>query len=306
MVASNPVLIAGAGGVGRTVLEQLRAQDVPVRAMVRRDDDRAAELRALGADVVLGDLTRPERVAAALEGVGCMYFAMPVSPDHLLAAAVVATVAREHGQLVGLVGMSQMTVSQMTATSTAESHQQRLHWLAERVFDWSGLPVVHIRPTSFLNNPLFTTLAAQSIRENGTIALPFGNGRTSPIAVDDVARVLSTVLRDPAPHIGHVYELTGPRAVDMTEMAEEFARALGRPVSYVDVPLERWRAEVLAKAGLPPHTEQHIATMARLHRENRYDRASDDVERVTGIPPQTIEAFVADRRDFYLGSGPGG
>ncbi len=301
MVASDLVLIAGVGGVGRTVLDRLRAQDVPVRAMVRRDDERAAELRARGAEVVVGDLTRPESVAAALEGVGRMYFAMPVSPDHLLAATVVATVAREHGDLAGLVDMSQMTVSQMTATSTAESHQQRLHWLAEQVFDWSGLPVTHIRPTSFLDNPLFTTLAAQSIRENGTIALPFGTGRTSPVAMDDVARVVATVLSDPAPHVGHVYELTGPRTVDMTEMAEEFSRALGRPVSYVDVPLDRWRAEVLSKAGLPPHTEQHLATMARLHRENRYDRASDDVERVTGVPAQTIEAFVAARRDFYLG-----
>jgi uncharacterized protein YbjT (DUF2867 family) len=301
MVASDLVLIAGVGGVGRTVLDRLRAQDVPVRAMVRRDDERAAELRARGAEVVVGDLTRPESVAAALEGVGRMYFAMPVSPDHLLAATVVATVAREHGDLAGLVDMSQMTVSQMTATSTAESHQQRLHWLAEQVFDWSGLPVTHIRPTSFLDNPLFTTLAAQSIRENGTIALPFGTGRTSPVAMDDVARVVATVLSDPAPHVGHVYELTGPRTVDMTEMAEEFSRALGRPVSYVDVPLDRWRAEVLVKAGLPPYTEQHIATMARLHRENRYDRATDDVVRLTGVPARTIEAFVAARRDFYLG-----
>ncbi|MFC9914602.1 NmrA family NAD(P)-binding protein [Streptomyces sp. NPDC127197] len=301
MVASNLVFLGNAGGVGRTVLGQLRAQGVPVRAMVRRDDDRAAELRGLGAEVVLGDLTRPESVAAALEGVGRMYFAMPVSPDHLLAATVVASVAREHGNLDALVSMSQMTVSQMTATSTAESHQQRLHWLAEQVLNWSGLPVVHIRPTTFLDNPLFTTLPARSIRENGTIALPFGTGRTSPVAVEDVARVVATVLRDPAPHIGHVYELTGPRTVDMTEMAEEFSRALGSPVTYVDVPLDRWRAEVLAKAGLPSHTEEHIATMARLHRENRYDRATDDVQHVTGVPARSVEAFVAARKDFYLG-----
>jgi uncharacterized protein YbjT (DUF2867 family) len=298
---SGLVLIAGAGGVGRAVLERLRAQDVPVRAMVRRDDDLAQRLRALGAEVALGDLTRPELVAAALNGVGRMYFAMPVSPDHLLAATVVASVAREYGQLDCLVGMSQMTVSQMSATSTEESHQQRLHWLAEQVLNWSGLPVVHIRPTSFLDNPLFTTLAARSIRENDTIALPFGTGRTSPVAVDDVARVVATVLRDPSPHIGHVYELTGPRAVDMNEMAEAFSRALGRRVTYVDVPLEWWRTEVLAKAGLPPHTEEHIATMARLHRENRYDRTSDDVRRVTGVPPQTIEEFVAGRTKLYLG-----
>src|SRR5215510_12706805 len=300
MVASKLVLIPGAGGVGRAVFAQLCAQDVPVRFMVRREDERAAELKRLGAEVVIGDLTRPETVAAALQGVSRMFFAMAVSPDHLLAATVVASVAKEYGELEVLVDLSQMTVSQMTATSTTESHQQRLHWLAEQVFNWSGLPVVHIRPTVFLDNPLFTTLAARSIRENGTIALPFGSGRTSPVAVDDVARVVASVLRDPAPHIGRVYELTGPRTVDLTEMAEEFSRALQRPVSYVDVPLEWWRAEVLAKAGLPPHTEQHIATMARLHRENRYDRASDDVERVTGVPGQTIERFVAGRRDFYL------
>ena len=300
MGASKLVLIPGAGGVGRAVFAQLCAQDVPVRCMVRREDERAAELKGLGAEVVIGDLTRPETVAAALQGVARMFFAMSVSPDHLLAATVVASVAKEYRKLEALVDLSQMTVSQMTATSTEESHQQRLHWLAEQVLNWSGLPVVHIRPTVFLDSPLFTTMAARSIRENGTITLPFGAGRTSPVAVDDVARVVATVLRDPAPHIGHVYELTGPSSVDMTEMAAVFSRVLDRPVSYVNVPLDRWQAE-LSRLGLPPHTEQHVATMAQLHRDNRYDRIADGVERVTGMPPQSIEAFVAARRDFYLG-----
>ena len=300
MVANNLVLIPGGGGVGRAVFVKLRAQNVLVRFMVRREDERAAELKGLGAEVVIGDLTRPETVAAALQDVGRMFFAMAVSPDHLLAATVLASVAKEYGKLEALVDLSQMTVSQMTATSTEESHQQRLHWLAEQVLNWSGLPVVHVRPTVFLDTPLFTTMAARSIRENGTIALPFGSGRTSPVAVDDVARVVATVLRNPAPHIGHIYELTGPRSVDMTELATAFTRALDRPVTYVNVPLDRWQAG-LSRLGLPPHTEQHVATMAKLHRDNRYDRTADGVERVTGIPPQSIEAFVAARRDFYLG-----
>jgi uncharacterized protein YbjT (DUF2867 family) len=299
MVANNLVLIPGARGVGRAVFEHLSAEDVPVRFMVRHEDERAAEVKGLGAEVVIGDLTRPETVAAALQGVSRMFFAMAVSPDHLLAATVVASVAKEYGKLEALVDLSQMTVSQMTATSTEESHQQRLHWLAEQVLNWSGLPVVHIRPTVFLDTPLFTTMAARSIQENGTIALPFGTGRTSPVAVDDVARVVATVLRDPAPHIGHVYELTGPHSVTMTELAAAFSRALDRPVSYVDVPLDRWQVG-LSRMGLPPHTEQHVATMARLHRDNRYDRTTDGVEHLTGIPPQSIEAFVAARRDLYL------
>ncbi|MFF3517843.1 NmrA family NAD(P)-binding protein [Streptomyces sp. NPDC002573] len=300
MVASNLVLIPGAGGVGRAVFEDLRAHDVPVRFMVRREDERAAELRALGAEVVIGDLTRPETVAAALQGVTRMYFAMAVSPDHLLAATVVTSVAKAYGKLEALVDLSQMTVSQMTATSTEESHQQRLHWLAEQVFDWSGLPVVHIRPTAFLDTPLFTMMAARSIQASGTIALPFGTGRTSPVAVDDVARTVATVLRAPAAHIGQIYELTGPRSVDMTELAAEFSRALGRQVTYVDVPPERWEAQ-LPKMGMAPHLVQHVATMARLHRDNRYNRTADGVQRVTGAPAQSIEEFVAARKDFYLG-----
>lgn len=300
MTTNKLVLIPGAGGVGRRVFEYLRAQDVPVRFMVRREDERAAQLRALGAEVVVGDLTRPETVATAMRGVTRMYFAMRVSPDHLLAATVVASVAREYGKLDALVDLSQMTVSQMTAVSTSESHQQRLHWLAEQVFDWSGLPVVHVRPTSFLDNPLFTSLAARTIRTSGTIELPFGTGRTSPVAADDVARVVAAVLGDPAAHIGQVYELTGPRSVSMDELAMEFSRALDRPVTYVDVPPERWEADVLAKAGLPAHIERHTAVMGRLHRENRYDRTADGVERVTGTPPRSIEAFVAARKDFYL------
>ncbi|WP_086842815.1 NmrA family NAD(P)-binding protein [Amycolatopsis kentuckyensis] len=295
------VLVTGAGGIGRRVTERLRAHDVPVRVLVRRDDDRAAEVRARGAEVVTGDLTRPDTVAAALDGVRRVYFGLSVSPDQLLAATITATVAKEHADLDVLVDMSQMTVSQMTATSTAESHQQRLHWLTERVFDWSSLPVAHVRPTAFLDNPLFTTLAARSIRENGTLALPFGTGRTSPVAAEDVARVVATILREPGEHPGKVYELTGPRTLDLAGVAREFSEALGRTVTYVDVPLEWWRTEVLAKAGLPPHTEQHIATMARLHRENRYDRATADVERITGKRPLTVEEFVAARKDYYLG-----
>ncbi|WP_197039009.1 NAD(P)H-binding protein [Herbidospora cretacea] len=298
-MAGRLVLVPGARGLGRKVLERLHRMDVPVRAMVRHNDQRAADLRALGVEVVIGDLTRPETVAAALDGVSRMYFGMAVSSDHLLAAAVVASVAKDMRVLDGLVDLSQMTVSQMTATSTGESDQQRLHYLAERVFDWSGLPVTHVRPTVFLDNPLFTTLAARSIRENGTIALPFGSGRTSPISSDDVARVVAVILRDPSPHVGEVYQLTGPNTLDMHGMAEEYAKALDRSVTYRDVPLDQWIAEVLPKAGLPPHTQQHVATMARLHRENRYDRATDDVFRVTRQPAQTVERFVAEHRSLF-------
>jgi uncharacterized protein YbjT (DUF2867 family) len=303
MAEPGLILVTGAGGgiggVGSKVVALLRERGRAVRAMAHHDGDRADALRALGADVVVGDLTRPADVATALDSVQRMFFSMSLAPSYLEAAATVATVARAVGKLDALVAMSQMTVSQMDALSMSESHHQRLHWLSEQVLNWSGLPVVHVRPTLFLDNPLFTTLAARSIGDSGTIRLPFGTGRTSPVTTDDVARVVASALTDPKPYIGRVLELTGPRSQDMNGVADEYGRALSRPVTYVDVPWETWAEQVLAGAKLGPYVDEHIATVARLHRENRYDRVTATVEEVTGRPAESVEQFIARRREMF-------
>ena len=296
-------LITGAGGgigsVSRGVVDLLLDDGQQVRAMVHRDDDRADGLRELGAEVVVGDLTNPQDVATAMTGVDRMFFNMSVSPDYLTATSIVCAVAREAAPLEVLVNMSQMTVSQMTLTSTSESKQHRLHWLAEHIINWAGLPAVHVRPTIFMENPLLTMLAANSIHDRGVLVLPFGAGKTSPIAAADVARVVAAILRDPEGRIGTIYELTGPEVLDINGIAGQYSRALGRPVTAQDIALDDWRTQVLDPIGLPPHVAQHIATMARLHREGRYNRSTDDVARITGTPAQTVEQYVAEHRDVF-------
>jgi len=296
-------LVTGAGGgvgsVSRRVVELLLDDGEHVRAMVHRDDERADQLRALGAEVVVGDLTRAGDIVVAMQGASRMFFNMSVSDEYLLATTEVCAVALEAGTPNAIVNMSQMTVSQMTLTSTGESHHQRLHWLAEHVLNWSGLPVIHVRPTAFLDNPLFTILAAPTIRDRAALVLPFGTGHTSPIAAADVARVVAALLHDPADRIGNVYELTGPQVLDVDGLAAQYGRALGRTVAGEDVPYDEWQRKVLAPIGLPEHVQQHIATMARLHREDRYNRATDDVEQITGRPAQTVEQYVASNRDLF-------
>jgi uncharacterized protein YbjT (DUF2867 family) len=298
-------LITGAagkiGGVSRSVVEMLLDKGEPVRAMVHREDARAQRLRDLGAEVVVGDLTDPRNVVDAMTGVERMFFNMSVSLDYLEATAIVCATARELGGYDVIVNMSQMTVSQMTLTSTEESHQHWLHWLSEEVMNWSGGPVVHIRPTVFLDNPLFTMLARRSVHDRGVLPLPFGTGRTSPISAVDVARVVVALLLDPADRIGDVYELTGPEVLDMNGLAEHYARALGRPVTAEDTPHDEWTRQYLRTAGLPDHVQQHISTMARLHREDRYNRASDDVETLTGEPAQTVEQYIASNPKLFGG-----
>lgn len=296
-------LVTGAGGgvgsVSRRVVEMLLEAGQSVRAMVHHDDARADRLRGIGAEVVVGDLANPADVAGAMRDVSRMFFNMSVSPDYLQATTIVCAVAREGGAIDVIVNMSQMTVSQMTLTSTEESRQHRLHWLAEHVMDWSGVPRVHLRPTVFVDNPLFTVLGMDSVRERDVLALPFGSGHTSPIAATDVARVASTVLLDPAQRNGDVYELTGPEVLDIDGLAEQYSRALGRPILGVDVPYDDWVQRVLVPAGLPAHVEQHIATMARLHRQGRYNRRTDDVERVTGQPAQTVAEYIVAHPDIF-------
>jgi NAD(P)H dehydrogenase (quinone) len=95
-----------------------------------------------------------------------MYFGMSVSAGYLEATVIAAAAARERGDLEVLVNISQMTVSQMTLTEMTESPQHRQHSLAELVLNWSGVPVVHVRPTVFLENPPFMSLAARSIAKD--------------------------------------------------------------------------------------------------------------------------------------------
>jgi uncharacterized protein YbjT (DUF2867 family) len=289
----------GVGGVSRTVVEELRSRGEQVRALVHRDDERADSLRALGAEVVVGDLTVPQDVVDAMAGADRMFFSMSVSPDYLQATAVVCAAALESGRLEVIVNMSQMTVSQMTLTSTDESRQHRLHWLAERVMNWSGLPVVHVRPTVFLDNPILTWLAAPSVRERNLLVLPFGVGKTSPIAATDVARLVSAVLLDPVDRIGAVYELTGPESLDIDGLAAAYGRGLNRPITGADIAQDAWVTDVLQPLGLPAHVQQHLATMARLHRAGRYDRSTDDVEQITGQPALSVEQYVAANAELF-------
>jgi uncharacterized protein YbjT (DUF2867 family) len=298
----QPILVTGAagrvGGIGRTIVELLRARGLPVRAMVRRDDDRAAALRAIGAEVVVGDLTRAEDVLRVFAGIRRVYFGLSVSGQYLEITTTAAAIARHYGTLELFLNISQMTVSQMSATHLTPSPQHRQHWLAEQVLTWSGLPVIELRPTVFLENPFFLDWAAESIAASSQIRLPFGTGHTSPIAARDVAEVAATILAADKPELGRVYELTGPRSEDLTAVAAEYSSALGRRIEYVDVPLAQWETELRAR-GLPEHLVHHLATMAQLHAANAYDRSTPTVAEVIGRPATSVRDFVvANARAF--------
>ena len=289
----NPILVTGAAGsvgsIGRTLTELLLARGHKVRALVRREDNRAEALRQLGAEVVQGDVTDLESMHRAIDGCVRIYFGMSVSPAYLEATVNTAAVARDHG-VDAFVNMSQMTVSQMSIRETTDSPQHKQHWLAELALSWSGLPVVTVRPTIFLEG-FFLQLAAPRLQAADELALPMGNGKTSPISAVDVARAVAVILDDPAPHIGRSYDLTGPESADLDTFAAEFSEALGRHIEYRDVPVAAF-GEGLRQAKFPEYVVRHLVAVVELTRQGRYDRMTDTFRTLTGETPVSVRDFV--------------
>lgn len=289
----SPILVTGAAGdlgaIGRNLTALLLNKGHKVRALVRREDERAEALRQLGAEVVQGDLTDLDSMHRAIDGVARIYFGMSVSPAYLEATVNTVAVAKHHG-IEAFVNMSQMTVTQMSITETTDSPQHKQHWLAEQALAWSGLPVVTVRPTVFLES-FFLRLAAAGVRDNEELALPLGNSKTSPISAVDVACAVSVILDNPASHIGQVYNLTGFESADLDHYARVFSEALGHKIRYRDVPLSAW-TDQLRQFGVPTHLLNHLTVMAELHQQGRYDRMTDDLFKLTGKPPTNVYDFV--------------
>src|SRR5258708_37745072 len=166
---ASPILVTGAAGrvgaVGRTVTELLLQQRKAVRAMVRTEDERAQALRDMGAEVVVGDLLDLDSMHRAIAGCETMYFGMSVSDSYLVATVNTAAVAK-HYDVKAFINMSQMTLSQMSITETTASPQQKLHWLAQQAPVWAGLPVVHARPTVFLERSFLVVPSLSASNSN--------------------------------------------------------------------------------------------------------------------------------------------
>src|SRR5258706_15842190 len=182
----SPILVTGAAGeigsIGRHLSAMLIAKGHKVRAMVRREDERAEALRQLGAEIAIGDLTDLQSVHRAIKGCKRIYFSMSVSAAYLEATVNFAAVARHHG-VEAIVNMSQMTVTGMSITETTDSPQHKLHWLAEQAVTSAGLPLATGPATPFMEG-FFLRLAANGVREADARGLALGNAQSCPIAAD--------------------------------------------------------------------------------------------------------------------------
>ena len=177
-------------------------------------------LQELGAEVVIGDLLNLNDVRLALRGIRGAYLVYPLSPTLVQATAIFAQAAKE-AEVEIVANMSQWN-SRPSAKSPATINQ----WLSEQVFDWSPVPVAHLRATFFCEWLLWV---ARSVRQ-GVMMMPWD--ANSPVAVEDLAQVIVAILENPVTHSGKTYPLCGPAVHSFAEVAEIASRVLGTHMTY--------------------------------------------------------------------------
>jgi NAD(P)H dehydrogenase (quinone) len=252
----------------------------------------AAALRARGVEVAIGNFSDIDSLRAALEGVAAAYFLSPIAPGIIDATAYFAQASKEAG-VTAIVN-----VSQISARREARSHAAQDHWIAERIFGWSGIATTHLRPTFFaewLSYPYF----AKEISARKRIEFPFANARHAPIAAEDQGRLVGFILADPAPHAGQIYTLHGPAEMDHNEIARAMSEALGTEISYSPIEIEEFRRRMEETYHFPPFLVQHLVEVSRDYRDGVFAGTNDVIERITGEPPMTVQTFISRHRDAF-------
>jgi uncharacterized protein YbjT (DUF2867 family) len=283
------ILITTANGAtGRPMVDYLLQGGFNVRAMVRRDDERAQELREAGAEVVLGDLLNFRDVRAALDGVQRAYFNYPVA-DGLVEAAVMFAQAAKEQKLELIVNMSHLQSRPYARSKTTQNH-----WLSEQVFDWSGVPTTHLRITLFMQWLLYIS---RGIRY-GRYAMPFnGDSRFAPIAGRDIALTAANIFASPEKHRGQTYRLTGPVEYSHQELAAEVSRVLGKDLPFEQVTVTTF----LESIGRENDTVKlkHFEAVTIDQQEGLLAGVSDTAPSINGQPLMTVEEFINENRSLF-------
>ena len=285
------VLITGAtGATGGNAIKKLLELKVPVRALVHKVDERSEKLSSQGVEIVPGDLSDFEAVSEALKGITAAYFVFPVKvPGILEATAFFAQAAIEQG--VGAI----VNMSQISARRIAKSQAAQNHWIAELLWDRSGIPVTHLRPTFFAERLMYLS---ESIREKNMFPLPFGNARYAPIAAEDQGRVIAAILNDSAEHAGKIYPLYGPKELTQYDVADILTQVLARKITYVPMEIEPFK-QVLKDMGFTPHFIQHISAVAQDCRDGVFSGTNDLVEKLTGQKPLQLVDYIAKHKAAF-------
>lgn len=276
------ILVTGATGkVGQEVVRQLAAENVPVRALVR-DPTRASHIRLPGVEIVAGDLGRPETLPPALADVDRVFLLSAADPAQVGLQGNLIDAARRAGA---------RHIVKVSVAGGPDSGTQigRWHWATEKQIEVSGVAFTFLRPNFYMQQLL---MFAPSIAATGSFSLPLGAGEIAMVDARDVAAVAARALTDDG-HERKIYDLTGAQALSFDTVADELSRATGKKISFVHVPPEYARKQLLA-GGLPRWLVDDMLILCASVRDGYGTDVSPAVFEVTKRAPGTFGQFARD------------
>ncbi len=278
------ILVTGATGTNGSELTKLLASwGVPVRAMAR-SPGKAEELAALpGVEVVAGDFDDPASVERALQGVE-RAFLLTDSTERAEERQLGFVDAARRAGLKHVVKLSQFAADERSPVRFL-----RYHAAVERAIRESGIAWTFLRPNLYMQGLL--AFRAQ-IASKGEFFAAAGDAKVSVVDVRDNAAAAAAALTG-AGHEGRTYDLTGPEALTHAEMAAALSDALGRPVSFVDVPPDTMRDALLGMR-VPPWQAEGLVEDYAHYRRGEASAVASGVRDATVRPPRAFSAFARD------------
>ena len=276
------ILVTGASGsVGKTVLQEVSKSGAKHRAMYRSEGESAKA--PVGTETVIADFAKKETLASALKGVDSVYLVCSPIPElvELESNMIDACVA---------AGVKQVVLNSAMGAGDYDKSFPSWHRKVEEKLKSTRLGWTILRPNSFHQNVV--AFFAPTIRTQGVFYSSMKDSRNSFIDVRDIAAVASRVLAGGA-HLGKIYELNGPEALNYTELAEKISKLAGHEVNYVDIPLEAQR-----KAMMDQQTPEWLVTALLQLQEYYLSGKGGEVDGVVqgllGRPAIRIEQFLAE------------
>jgi len=279
------------GTIGSELVRLLSDAGVPTRAVLR--DVRKAR-PVPGVVWAQADLSDERLLEPALAGTTRLFLLTGNEPGF-------GEIQRGVVRAAEALGVRHVVkLSALGASDHSNSSIAREHWWAEQALQQTAMGWTLLRPHAFMQNWLGEV--AETVRAEGVIYSPIGDGRVPFIDARDIAEVALRVLLDPEPHAGKKYVLTGGEAVGYAKVAAALSEATGKEIRYQPITMEEARERLEARGTPPELVDAMLAIAAYQRAGGPTSTVSDTVERLLGRPPRTIRDFARDYAQAFKGT----
>ena len=282
------ILLTGATGkTGSATAKALNERGIKFRALIRNEEKRE-EIESLGGEVVIGSIENKEAVDQSMVDIEAALILLPNSENQLSLEKQLVDSAKQAG------ANRVVKMSSIEATPDATSPIPKLHLESEEYIKQSGLNWTMIKPNFYMQNLL---ASAGTIKDQGKIFLPMGEGKTGMIDTTDVGKVLAKVLSEDG-HESMNHEITGPEILSFYEVAEIFSQGLGKKVDYVDVPLGAYKETL----GQFLTNQWHLDAVIDLFKgiaDGGIEEKTDTYSELMGESPKSLSEFISENSFIF-------